>query len=157
MHRYQQPRVGPEVGGASPRRRPRTSAAELASASAVSDRNTSRPFTGRGLRDSSGNGDRSGGGGGYGGGASSGAALQLARKDAEITKLTHDIKRLIEQQMPMQQVVRDLVEQCKRLQEENSFLVLDREDYTTKLQQSEDAEEDSHQQMEHVSLRNERK
>lgn len=152
MHRYQQPRVGPEVGGASPRRRPRTSAAELASASAVSDRITSRPFTGRGLRDSSDNGDRNGGGEGYGGGASSGAALQLARKDAEVTKLTHDIKRLIEQQMPMQQVVRDLVEQCKRLQEENSFLVLEREDYTTKLQQSEDAEEDSHQQMEHVSL-----
>lgn len=134
-HHHHHHQVGPEVGGRSPRRRPRTTAAELANAANDS---SAAPYNGRGSGGSGAGGGlftgrgfgaaaAAGGGSAVGGGSTgapdSGLAGQLARKEAEVAKLTNDIKRLIEQQMPMQQVVRDLVEQCKQLQEKNSFLV----------------------------------
>eukprot|EP00729_Bicosta_minor_P005014 gene5014-29838_t len=149
-HHHHHHQVGPEVGGRSPRRRPRTTAAELANAANDS---SAAPYNGRGSGGSGAGGGlftgrgfgaaaAAGGGSAVGGGSTgapdSGLAGQLARKEAEVAKLTNDIKRLIEQQMPMQQVVRDLVEQCKQLQEKNSFL------------QSEDAEEDTHAQMQQL-------
>jgi hypothetical protein len=61
-------------------------------------------------------------------------AAELSERTAEAAKLRADIKQLIEQQLPMQEVVRDLVQQCKQAQEENAMNIAEREELLVKLQ-----------------------